>query len=133
MNSLGGRIKSVRSKLNLNQEEFAKKLKLKNKQSISFYEVNKTYPSVDTLIEIAKLGEVTLDWLLLGDRTINISQKKISGSIAGVINGDANVNNNAAEKIAYLEKQNKFLEEVIEQKNTLIRQYEKFYADKASK
>ena len=133
MNSLGGRIKSVRSKLNLNQEEFAKKLKLKNKQSISFYEVNKTYPSVDTLIEIAKLGEVTLDWLLLGDRTINISQKKISGSIAGVINGDANVNNNAEEKIAYLEKQNKFLEEVIEQKNTLIRQYEKFYADKASK
>ena len=133
MNSLGGRIKSVRSKLNLNQEEFAKKLKLKNKQSISFYEVNKTYPSVDTLIEIAKLGDVTLDWLLLGDRTINISQKKISGSIAGVINGDANVNNNAAEKIAYLEKQNKFLEEVIEQKNTLIRQYEKFYADKASK
>ncbi|MHB9014040.1 MAG: helix-turn-helix domain-containing protein [Ignavibacteriaceae bacterium] len=133
MNSLGGRIKSVRSKLNLNQEEFAKKLKLKNKQSISFYEVNKTYPSVDTLIEIAKLGEVTLDWLLLGDRTINISQKKISGSIAGVINGDANVNNNAEEKIAYLEKQNKFLEEVIEQKNSLIRQYEKFYADKASK
>ncbi|MHB8853126.1 MAG: helix-turn-helix domain-containing protein [Ignavibacteriaceae bacterium] len=133
MNSLGGRIKSIRSKLNLNQEEFAKKLKLKNKQSISFYEVNKTYPSVDTLIEIAKLGEVTLDWLLLGDRTINISQKKISGSIAGVINGDANVNNNAEEKIAYLEKQNKFLEEVIEQKNSLIRQYEKFYADKASK
>ncbi len=131
MNSLGERIKYIRKRLGLNQEEFAQKLNLRNKQSISFYELDKTFPAIDTLVEIAKMGEVTMDWLLVGERDQNvISQKNISGSIAGVIHGNANINNVSAEDLALLERKNKFLEEVIEQKNSIIRQYEKLYGNK---
>ena len=131
MNSLGERIKYIRKRLGLNQEEFAQKLNLRNKQSISFYELDKTFPAIDTLVEIAKMGEVTMDWLLVGERDQNvISQKNISGSIAGVIHGNANINNVSAEDLALLERKNKFFEEVIEQKNSIIRQYEKLYGNK---
>ena len=144
MNSLGPRIKYIRKRLGCNQDEFAKKLNLRNKQSISFYELDKTFPTIDTLAEIAKMGEVTMDWLLVGERNQNIiTQKNVTGSIAGVINGDAilnnnnnnnnndNNNNNSAGDLALLKRKNKLLEEVIEQKDSIIRQYEKLSGDKS--
>lgn len=131
MDTLGARIKYIRKRLGFNQDEFAKKLNLRNKQSISFYELDKTFPAIDTLVEIAKMGEVTMDWLLVGDRDQNIiTQKNITGSIAGVIHGVANINNVSAEDFALLERKIKFLEEAIEQKNSIIRQYEKLNGDK---
>ena len=132
MNSLGPRIKYIRKRLGCNQDEFAKKLNLRNKQSISFYELDKTFPAIDTLVEIAKIGEVTMDWLLAGERDQNnITQKNISGSIAEVIKENANINSSSAEEVALLERNIKFLEEVIEQKNSIIRQYEKLYGNKS--
>ena len=72
-----------------------------------------------------------MDWLLVGEKDQNfISQKKISESIAGVNQGNANMNNVSAEDFALLERKNKFLEDVIEQKNSIIRQYEKLYGNK---
>ena len=40
------------------------------------------------------------------------------------------MNSVSAEDFALLERKNKFLEDVIEQKNSIIRQYEKLYGNK---
>lgn len=67
VNYLGGRIKQIRKMLDLNQEDFAVKLGFETPVAISYYENNKRTPDVSTLVKIAKLGNVSLDWLLTGE------------------------------------------------------------------
>lgn len=63
--SLGGRIKSIRKQLGLNQTEFAQKIKV-SQAVISGYETDNYTPELETLLKIASVGSVTLDWLLTG-------------------------------------------------------------------
>ena len=64
--TIGERIKIIRKKLNLNQQEFADLIEVKTKASISNFEKDERKPSFDNLINISKVGNVTIDWLLTG-------------------------------------------------------------------
>ena len=59
----GERIKELRTSMNLNQVEFAKKLGI-TKQSVSNWENAYIQPSIDMLIRIARTFSVTSDYLL---------------------------------------------------------------------
>lgn len=60
---IGERIRSVRGKRT--QEEFAKVLGVRKQNYISRYERNRI-PSADLLLRIARIGRVSIDWLLTG-------------------------------------------------------------------
>lgn len=63
-NTLGKRIRQVRQELGLTQYEFALRLDLGGKSTISQYESGKYSPDDNIKIKIAKLANVSLDWLL---------------------------------------------------------------------
>ena len=65
--SLGTRIKRLRQDRNWSQAQFALKLKVHQKQ-ISGYERNVHVPSMDLLIRVADLFNVSLDYLAFEDR-----------------------------------------------------------------
>lgn len=63
----GNRLKKVRSKKNLSQEELGNILGYKNPRSdISNLENGRKYPSIDKLICLAESLPVSIDYLLLG-------------------------------------------------------------------
>jgi transcriptional regulator with XRE-family HTH domain len=64
-NTLGGRIREVRDRQGLTLVGLGEILSL-GKSAVSQYEHNLTNPSPDTLVKIADLGNVTLDWLITG-------------------------------------------------------------------
>lgn len=63
MVDFGNRLKTLRIKANMTQEQLAKKLGL-TKSVISAYETDLRLPSYDVLIHIAKIYNVTSDYLL---------------------------------------------------------------------
>ena len=65
MGTIGERITAIRKTLGLNQKEFADKLNIRQ-ATVSTYEVGRSEPDIETMLKIAKLGFVTLDWLLTG-------------------------------------------------------------------
>jgi transcriptional regulator with XRE-family HTH domain len=60
---VGERIRAVRGKRT--QTEFAKTIGVRKQNYISRYERGRI-PSPDLLVQIAKTGRVTIDWLLTG-------------------------------------------------------------------
>ncbi len=60
---VGERIRAVRGKRT--QTEFAKAIGVKKQNYISRYERGRV-PSPDLLVQIAKTGRVSIDWLLTG-------------------------------------------------------------------
>ncbi|MGE4542709.1 MAG: helix-turn-helix domain-containing protein [Pedobacter sp.] len=62
---IGKRIRQIRSGLGLTQKDFGEKLGVAI-SSISAYEKGETSPSFETVVKIAKLGQVGLDELLTG-------------------------------------------------------------------
>ena len=67
-------IKEERKNRNLTQEEVAKKLKI-DRKTYNRYEQGINKIQIETLIELAKLYEVTADYLLGIDREIRESYK----------------------------------------------------------
>lgn len=63
MVDFGNRLKALRLKENMTQEQLAKKLGL-TKSVISAYESDLRHPSYDVLIHISKIYNVTTDYLL---------------------------------------------------------------------
>ncbi|MGN0577207.1 MAG: helix-turn-helix domain-containing protein [Ruminiclostridium sp.] len=63
MVDFGNRLKTLRLRANLTQEQLANKLGL-TKSVISAYETDLRLPSYDVLIHIAKIFNVTSDFLL---------------------------------------------------------------------
>lgn len=78
MESLGERIKFCRKSLRMTQEAFAKALLFESKVVVSNWENNNRTPEVSTLINIAKLSNCTLDWLLLGKGSISLPEQEES-------------------------------------------------------
>ena len=79
---LNERIRSLRVSHNLSQVELAKKLNV-SKQSVSNWENDNILPSIEMLVEIAKLFSVSTDYLLgLDDRKFidvaNLSEAEIA-------------------------------------------------------
>lgn len=67
MDTLGRRIKFARERLGWNQSKFAQELGLKSPMAVSKYEMNQREPDISKLVKIAKLGNISLDWLLTGE------------------------------------------------------------------
>lgn len=63
---LGDRIRSLREKNNLTQEQIAKKIGI-SRGTYAHYEINKRRPDYETLIKIANLFDVSTDYLLKGE------------------------------------------------------------------
>ena len=61
---LGDNIRKYRKENNISQEDLAEKLGV-TRQSISLWENNQTQPSIDNIIAIAKVLELSTDDLLL--------------------------------------------------------------------
>lgn len=65
-----------KEKLNFTAKELAFLLGIKSEQTIIDYEKGKTEPKISTLIQLAKLGNVSLDWLLNNKIQTNIVKDK---------------------------------------------------------
>jgi len=65
----GMQIKKLRSSRKLTQEQLAKKLNV-SRQTISSWENNRNLPDLGMVVQIAKIFELSLDQLILGDPTM---------------------------------------------------------------
>lgn len=72
---LSDNIKNYRKKNNMSQDELAEKLGV-SRQSISLWETGQTQPTIDNIIALAKIFNISSDMLLGGSENIDISQKK---------------------------------------------------------
>lgn len=66
---IGLRIKEQRELRNWSQDELAEILNI-SRQSISKWELNKVYTSIDMLIKMSDLFDVSLDELIKGDKEL---------------------------------------------------------------
>ncbi|GAA0428936.1 hypothetical protein GCM10008934_18240 [Virgibacillus salarius] len=67
--SFGHKIKSLREKNGLSQENLAKQLNV-SRQAVYKWETNKGYPDIVNLIRISDIFEVTLDELIREDKDL---------------------------------------------------------------
>lgn len=63
---IGSKLKSIRLKNKYTQEEMAEELNV-TRQTISNWELNKSYPDIISIIKLSEVYDVTLDELLKGD------------------------------------------------------------------
>lgn len=68
-------LKEKRKELGLTQQDVADKLNV-TRQTISNWEVGKSYPDIPTLIEISNFYNLSLDYLLKGDERFMEKVKK---------------------------------------------------------
>lgn len=85
---LGKRLKDLRNKHNITQEEFADKLYV-SRQTISSWENDKSYPDIHSLLMISELFKISLDDLVKGD--IEIMEEKINQNVIGSFKKDNNI------------------------------------------
>ena len=64
---LGNRIREEREKLNLSQDELAKRMDI-SRQAISKWETGKSYPDVETILKLSDVFNLSLDELVKGDK-----------------------------------------------------------------
>ena len=71
---LGEKLKALRTAKKMSQKELAERIGIA-KSVISFYESGDRFPSYDVLIKIARIFNVTTDYLLdvERERTVNVS------------------------------------------------------------
>ena len=65
----GARLKKSRESKKMTQEQLAEALGLASKQHISRMERGKSGCSIDLIAEIAQVLEISLDYLILGDKS----------------------------------------------------------------
>lgn len=64
--SFGERLKTTRQQLSWSQEQLATQIGVK-RSIVAYYESGRTYPSVPVLKRLAKVLQVSLDWLLFDE------------------------------------------------------------------
>ncbi|MEA5113061.1 MAG: helix-turn-helix transcriptional regulator [Geobacteraceae bacterium] len=64
--NVGTRIRKIRVKLGYNQTEFGKLIDASN-ASVSAYENGDSYAPIGTLIKIAQLAGVSIEWIIMGE------------------------------------------------------------------
>ena len=77
----GKRIKQIREKMGYNQEDFAEKLHT-SRNYVSKMEIGYKAPSIDMLVEISVLADVSLDYLILGRKT---SREEMKSNVRSLI------------------------------------------------
>lgn len=70
------KIKQIRTKNHLTQEQFAMRLNV-TRQAVSNWENNRNLPDIQMLILITEIFDVTLDELILGDEKMNKLTEKL--------------------------------------------------------
>ena len=65
--TVGGRIQKLREENNMTQAALAEELHLENKSSISRYESNRSTPTPELFVEMARLFGTTTDYILSGE------------------------------------------------------------------
>lgn len=68
MNEIGKRIRSRRNELNITQTQIYKETGISS-GNLSSIETGKILPSSSALIELSKILDCSIDWILLGDDT----------------------------------------------------------------
>jgi transcriptional regulator with XRE-family HTH domain len=84
---IGNRIRMVRENLKLGQEELGRLTKT-SKQSVSSYEIGRSYPPLDFLAALAAVGDITIDQIVTGITpavATDFSPPKSKGEIAATI------------------------------------------------
>ncbi len=66
--SVGERLLALRNKNNLTQEELAERLMV-SRQSVSKWELSKTLPDIDNLIQLSEMYQVSMDYLITGKQS----------------------------------------------------------------
>ena len=77
----GKRIKQIRESMAYNQEDFAEKLHT-SRNYVSKMEIGYKAPSIDMLVEISVLADVSLDYLILGRKT---SREEMKSNVRSLI------------------------------------------------
>lgn len=75
MNNLNERLKTLRESSNLSQEDVANKLKI-SRQSISKWELGDAVPDIGKLMELSKIYNVSLDYLVGRDSSEKVKNTK---------------------------------------------------------
>lgn len=65
--TVGGRIQKLREENNMTQAALAEELHLENKSSISRYESNRSTPTPELFVEMARIFGTTTDYILSGE------------------------------------------------------------------
>ncbi len=98
------RIKLLRKSKNLSQAEFAEMIGC-TKSQVAQWEVGNNYPKLENLIKLARVFEVTTDWILMGNEGRDAFDPKASGVEAGTTSDSWKDNH-----IAYLKERIRELE-----------------------
>lgn len=72
---MGGRLQRLRNQNSLTQEELAERLDV-SRQSVSKWELNKTLPDVDKLIQLSEIYQVSIDYLIKGEEVKEEGKKE---------------------------------------------------------
>lgn len=72
---IGSRIKKIRDKSGMNQDQFGAVLGVV-KSSVSGYETGDGFPTIENLVKIAEVGNVSFDWLITGKDAIPSPEKQ---------------------------------------------------------
>ncbi|MEY9980210.1 helix-turn-helix domain-containing protein [Lysinibacillus sp. RC79] len=75
MEKINERIKDLRKSLNLNQATFANSIGI-SQAALSDLEKGKSKPSIETLIAISEHFNVSIDWIVKGEKYEDISKQK---------------------------------------------------------
>ena len=71
----GDKLKKLRTDNNLTQDELAEKIMV-TRTAISKWETNRGYPSIDSLKELSKLFDISIDELIQNKRQLEIAKNR---------------------------------------------------------
>lgn len=83
--SVGERLLQLRNEKGMTQEDLAEYLNV-SRQSVSKWELNKTLPDVEKLMQLSELYEVTLDYLVKGVEPVDSRKNQVDNSAAQEVN-----------------------------------------------
>ena len=79
--NVGQKLQMARNKQGLTQEQIAQQLQV-SRQTISYWENNKSYPDIVSLITLSELYQIRLDQLLKGDKAMIEHLSKSTNTVA---------------------------------------------------
>ncbi len=80
MSTFGERLRALRKKYDMTQEQVAKKLNIV-RSTYAYYETGKTSPDFNTVVRLARLFNVTTDYLLNAEPVTPMSMHDASSNI----------------------------------------------------
>lgn len=85
--SVGERLLKLRNEKGMTQEDLAEYLYV-SRQSVSKWELNKTLPDVEKLLQLSTLYEVSLDYLVKGEEIEKEQVEDVGDELEGLPNGN---------------------------------------------